>query len=88
METLTEPVAGGEIEALAERWRDKIAVARLKQGRSLTTAVLHVEGDLEPPVAALFLAVGNWERAAGGQVVRRPDENGKQVYWLNAVNSI
>lgn len=86
MQTTTEPPDAAETQVLANQWRDKIEVVRLKRGRSLTTAILHVQGNVEPPVAALFLAVADWQRAAGGQVVRRPDENGKMVYWLNAVN--
>ena len=50
--------------------------------------ILHVIGPDQPPVEALFWAVGDWKSASGGQVVRRPDEDGKQVYWLNAANPI
>lgn len=87
METATTAeLAEDRIAELALLWQEKISIVKLKTGRSLTTAILHVEGDVEPPVEALFLTVGNWKLAAGGQVVRRPSEGGKQVYWLNAVN--
>lgn len=63
-------------------WGARIEVVHRKEGRTMTTAVLHVSGAEEPPVEALVAAVtGN--SGGAGQAVRRPDENGKQVYWLN-----
>ena len=87
METATTAqLADSRVDELAAEWKDRITIARLKRGRSLNTAILHVAGDIEPPLEALFLAVGEWKTASAGQVVRRPNEGGMQVYWLNAVN--
>ena len=57
----------------------------VKQGRTLTTGVVHVEGAEPPPVQVLVDAVHGWRPGAAGQVVRRPDEQGKQVYWVNVL---
>lgn len=85
-ESRQEAKSAGDPRLLASDWRERISIVRLKKGRSLTTAILHVEGNVAPPLEALFLAVGDWKFATGGQVVRRPDENGKMVFWLNAAN--
>lgn len=70
-----------------EIWKGRIEVVHRKVGRTLTTAILHVAGDEPPPPEALLLATGNWEMITPGQIARRPDEWGKQVYWVNVLNS-
>ena len=70
---------------LRATWGPKIEVVRLKQGRSLTTAILHVSGTEPPPPEALCAAAAGWRSDPAGQIVRRPDENGKQVWWVNIV---
>ena len=67
-------------------WKQRIEVVRSKRGRTLTTGVLHVDGNEPIPSEALFLALANWQGNPVGQIVRRPDENGKQVYWVNIFN--
>lgn len=64
-------------------WKSRIEVVRRKQGRSLTTAIIHVSGPAAPPDVVLFLAAGHWQQITPGQLIRRPDEDGKQVYWVN-----
>lgn len=71
---------------LIEQWRERIVVAHRKQGRTLTTCILHTPLDEEPPVEALCLAATGWTMAAPGQIVRRPDEAGKRVYWVSVFN--
>lgn len=67
------------------RWQERITVVRRKQGRMLTTVILHVRGSEVPPIEALMAAAGDGSSVPAGQVVRRPDEEGRQVYWVNAV---
>lgn len=64
-------------------WKSRIHVVHVKMGRTLRTAILHVEGTDDPPFEALILAANEWRGVAPGQVARRPDEAGKQVYWVN-----
>lgn len=74
-------------DAERDEWKKKLTLVRLKQGRTLTTAIVHVEGAAEPPLEVLLLAAANWTRLVPGQAVRRPDESGKQVYWVNILTS-
>lgn len=69
-----------------EVWKSRIEIVHRKEGRTLTTVIVHVSGDIEPPLDILLRAAGNWSQLPLGQAVRRPDENGRQVYWVNAVN--
>ncbi len=71
--------------AMQSLWQPRIRVAHIKRGRSLVTAILHVDGIDTPPAEALCAAVADWKSAPAGQIVRRPDESGRQVYWINVV---
>lgn len=75
-----------EVAAFIGQWKSRITLVHQKRGRSLMTSILHVEGEEEPPAAILMLAASNWEAGYGGQFVRRPDEEGKKVYWVNIAN--
>jgi hypothetical protein len=66
-------------------WKARISVVRIKRGRTLTTGILHVEGVDAPSPQTLVDAVNDWRAGAVGQVVRRPDESGRQVYWVNVL---
>lgn len=68
-----------------EHWKSRIEIARLKIGKTLKTAILHIEGADQPPEWALFSAANEWQGPAPGQITRRPDEAGKQVYWVNVL---
>lgn len=69
-----------------EQWKLQVEVVHRKIGRTLTTAIVHVTGAEEPPLEILLAAAGEWKTLPLGQAVRRPDEAGRQVYWVNVVH--
>lgn len=72
-------------ELAIDDWKQRITTVHTKKGKTLLTTILHVDGPDEPPPAVILLAGNNWQPGAQGQFVRRPDENGKQVYWVNVL---
>jgi hypothetical protein len=77
----------GSMDRSIEAWKSKIEIIRLKKGRTLTAAILRVSGNEAPPNEALVSAAAEWRGAPAGQIVRRPDEDGSQIYWVNVPTS-